>query len=49
MCKSIPIIGDNEKDILSDGYFYYRKSDNHIYDESKIEYNYKNFLEKNKI
>ena len=49
MCKSIPILGDNEKDILSDGYFFYRKSDKHIYDETKVEYNYKKFLEKNKI
>ena len=49
MCKSIPIIGDTENDILSCGYFFYRKSDKHIYDEEKIIFNYYKFIKENKI
>ena len=45
MCKSIPIIDDNEVDIYSNNFMYYRKSENHKYNYDWVEYNLKVFME----
>lgn len=49
MCKSIPIIDDNEIDIYSDNFMYYRKSDNHKYNQEWVEHNLKVFMQNHTV
>lgn len=45
MCKSIPILGDNEFDIYSKNFVHMRDSGQHIYNILDVEKNYKLFLQ----
>ena len=39
MCKAIPILGDTDQDIFSDGYYFLRDSGDHKYDSEAAERN----------
>lgn len=43
ICRSIPILNDNEIDIFSHNFKFYRKSETHIYREDWVEYNINQF------
>ena len=43
ICRSIPVLDDNELDIFSHNFKFYRKSEIHVYREDWIEYNIKQF------
>lgn len=43
ICKSIPILNDDETVIFSHNFKFYRKSETHIYREDWVEYNIKQF------
>lgn len=45
MCKSIPILGDNDNDIYSKNFFHSRDSEKHIYDVLDANENYKRLLQ----
>lgn len=49
MCKSIPVIGDDERDIYSDGFFYYRDSDSKSYDAGISEKNFSILVKKHTL
>lgn len=46
MCESIPILDDNELDIFSQQFKFYRKSQNHKYNEEWVKYNTNVFIQK---
>ena len=49
MCKAIPILGDDEVDNFSDGFFFFRDSDAHFYDAQEAEKNYKKLIDEHTL
>lgn len=43
MCQSLPILGDNDEDIYSKNFSFFRDSEDHVYDIMAVKNNYKIF------